>query len=293
VYFFYQFGQLLGPDQPLYALQDPSLGGDQEPLEHIEEYAEAYLDVMRTVQPEGPYRIGGWSFGGHVAFQIAIDLQAAGEDVDLLMIIDSEAPLAGRKLSFRQRLNFMRNRSVEYVRLFFDVIPYIRDGLYLFTRRDRLGEDHPSTTMSRLEYIQWVFSDAMYKRFARRAGIAEIVSRDSSLLRMRIPTIRRVLYVLSRHMKVIPRYIPHVYKGKLTLLRANEQITRQYFSDETLGWHQLVAGNVDIRAIAGNHVTMLKEPHVRTVAETMTACIEEVERDRVEASEVFKHQAAK
>ncbi|NIN99978.1 MAG: hypothetical protein GTO49_34435, partial [Anaerolineae bacterium] len=57
VYFYYLLGQLLGPDLPFYGLQDPSLGGDWEPHARVEDYAKEYIKAIRSVQPEGPYRI--------------------------------------------------------------------------------------------------------------------------------------------------------------------------------------------------------------------------------------------
>jgi thioesterase domain-containing protein len=77
----------LGTEQPFYAFQSP------EPEQHtIEAMAEHYSQQMLSVQPEGPYRLGGWSMGGVIAFEMARQLAEKGEDVQLLALIDCYAP---------------------------------------------------------------------------------------------------------------------------------------------------------------------------------------------------------
>ncbi|MEV7184250.1 amino acid adenylation domain-containing protein [Kitasatospora sp. NPDC093102] len=77
-------------DRPLYALQARGLRGDDDRLPaSVEEMAEEYLARIRAVQPEGPYHLLGWSFGGVVAQAIAAGLEAAGERVALLTLLDA------------------------------------------------------------------------------------------------------------------------------------------------------------------------------------------------------------
>ncbi|MFD6778429.1 amino acid adenylation domain-containing protein [Streptomyces diastaticus] len=83
----------LDPDQPLYGLQTPNLDGTAPFPETIEAMAATYAAALRTVQPHGPYRLLGWSFGGNVVQEIAVQLQEAGEEVALLAILDA-FPLA-------------------------------------------------------------------------------------------------------------------------------------------------------------------------------------------------------
>ncbi|MER7014798.1 amino acid adenylation domain-containing protein [Saccharopolyspora sp. NPDC000359] len=78
----------LSPDQPLYGLQAPALTGGGRP-ESVAELAAEYVQQIRAVQPTGPYRVLGWSFGGLVAHAIATRLEELGEQVDHLVIVDS------------------------------------------------------------------------------------------------------------------------------------------------------------------------------------------------------------
>jgi len=79
----------LGPDQPFYALQPQGLDGKRECLTSIPAMAEQYIREIKRVQPEGPYRLGGYSFGGLVAYEMAQMLDAQGEEVALLGLFDT------------------------------------------------------------------------------------------------------------------------------------------------------------------------------------------------------------
>ena len=88
----------LGPEQPFYAFQSPVFAGELE--QHtIEVLASHYLEQLRTVQPQGPYRLGGWSMGGVIAFEMARQLGEEGERVQLLALIDSYVPKVSRRRS--------------------------------------------------------------------------------------------------------------------------------------------------------------------------------------------------
>ncbi|NLU84729.1 non-ribosomal peptide synthase/polyketide synthase, partial [Rhodococcus sp. HNM0569] len=73
---------------PVFGLQSPALSGAQAP-QSIREYAARYVREIRSVQPHGPYKLLGWSFGGVVAHEMAVQLQEAGERVEVLAVLDS------------------------------------------------------------------------------------------------------------------------------------------------------------------------------------------------------------
>ncbi|WHT22662.1 amino acid adenylation domain-containing protein [Crossiella sp. CA-258035] len=79
----------LHPEQPLYALQARTLAGDRQLPASIEEMAGEYVRHIRQVQPQGPYQLLGWSFGGNLAHEVAVQLQADGHEVSLLAILDA------------------------------------------------------------------------------------------------------------------------------------------------------------------------------------------------------------
>ena len=82
----------LGDDQPVYGLQPRELDGESTPHTRIEEMAARYVADIRTLQPEGPYALGGRCFGAIVAFEMAQQLQAAGQDVALLAVLGMVLP---------------------------------------------------------------------------------------------------------------------------------------------------------------------------------------------------------
>lgn len=79
----------LGTDQPLYGLQARGLDGSQVLPGTVAEMAADYVAQLRTVQPAGPYHLLGWSFGGIVAHEMAVQLQRAGEEIGLLAVLDA------------------------------------------------------------------------------------------------------------------------------------------------------------------------------------------------------------
>jgi len=86
---FYELGRRLAPDHPFYGLQSQGLDPKRPPHATIEEMASHYLNEIRTVQPRGPISVGGFSFGGLVAYEIAQQLLARGEEVGLLVLFDT------------------------------------------------------------------------------------------------------------------------------------------------------------------------------------------------------------
>ncbi len=79
----------MAPDYPFYGLQSQGLDGSRPCHKTIEEMALHYIHEIRSVQPNGPYFLGGFSFGGLVAYEMAQQLRAGGEDVGLLVLFDT------------------------------------------------------------------------------------------------------------------------------------------------------------------------------------------------------------
>ncbi|MGK8523604.1 condensation domain-containing protein [Nocardia asteroides] len=80
----------LAPGRPIYGLQAPDLGGHEPPARSIEEFAERYVREIRTLQPEGPYHLLGWSFGGLIAHAAAALLKAEGAEVGVVALLDAD-----------------------------------------------------------------------------------------------------------------------------------------------------------------------------------------------------------
>jgi acyl transferase domain-containing protein/thioesterase domain-containing protein/acyl carrier protein len=85
--------QLIGGDRPFYGLQARGLYGEDRPHDNFPDAARDYLAELRQVQPRGPYLLGGFSGGGLIAWEMARQLEEAGEDVALLALLDTPLPL--------------------------------------------------------------------------------------------------------------------------------------------------------------------------------------------------------
>ena len=88
--YFTQLGAWIDADIPVYGL--PAVGWGEPQLRTIEGLAKRLKAAMRAVQPHGPYRLAGWSFGGVLAYEIAIQLIGEDEDVEFLGLLDTRQP---------------------------------------------------------------------------------------------------------------------------------------------------------------------------------------------------------
>jgi len=83
---------LLDDEQPFYGLDSPGLEAGTRPLHSFQDLATHHIEAIRQVRPHGPYVLGGWSIGAMVAHEMARRLQAAGEQVELLLLVDGLLP---------------------------------------------------------------------------------------------------------------------------------------------------------------------------------------------------------
>jgi amino acid adenylation domain-containing protein len=161
---FSDLARLLGLDQPLYGLQSVGLTGESEPLTRIEEIAEHFLTEMRAIQPQGPYYLFGACIGGVVAYEMAQQLVAAGQQVSLLALVETWRPTAGQGAPRQTSqlaavLSFAADRMRLYMRTLWQLEPderreYIRARLTMlkeaFASRDVFRGDRSEFYQSRV-----------------------------------------------------------------------------------------------------------------------------------------------
>ncbi|MGH7825286.1 MAG: non-ribosomal peptide synthetase [Candidatus Binatia bacterium] len=239
VLFYNDLARYLGPDQPVYGLQAQGLDGKQAPHARIEEMAAHYIKEIRTLQPEGPYFLGGYCLGGLLAFEIAQQFHAAGETVALLALIDTYAP--------------------GYIRS----LPNRRSVLDRVHRLLRKFEVHVSNLLilgpkEKLRYIKARFMWLGY-RFYTGAGFPSVHARARNA-------------ILKAMSEAARKYEPYVYPGRITLLRATK-LPPGGSGDPQLGWEKLAGGGLEVHEIPGYFAHTLLEPRVRPVAEKLKACI--------------------
>ncbi|MGK8556153.1 amino acid adenylation domain-containing protein [Nocardia gipuzkoensis] len=84
------FADALAPGRPIYGLQAPDLSGKEPSARSIEEFADRYVREIRRLQPDGPYHLLGWSFGGLIAHAAATKLKAEGAEVGVVALLDAD-----------------------------------------------------------------------------------------------------------------------------------------------------------------------------------------------------------
>jgi aspartate racemase len=105
VLMFYNLARYLGDNQSVYGLQPQGLDGKQVPQTRIEDMASDYIREIRTVQPQGPYFLAGFSMGGKVAYEMAQQLHAQGQKVAMLALFDTLAPQWLKPLPIHARVS--------------------------------------------------------------------------------------------------------------------------------------------------------------------------------------------
>lgn len=238
---------LLGEDQPSFGIEAP-----HEPFTSIKEMATAYIEMLKTMQPSGPYYLGGYCFAANVAFEIACQLEARGEKVGMLALLEAMPPEALHRrtpLTLRNLGPFLENFfywSCDFVRrppkvIIGDVSRFGRRLLGGIQRR--LHGEHAATPNFR--------------------ELGEIVDINEYPAGFR--------HYAEVHYRAMGQFRPGVYHGHITLFRAR---TRSLFKfDPRLGWGPHAAGGITVKIVPGKHEDFLEEPLVRVLAKQFRAAL--------------------
>lgn len=234
----------LAPPVQVYGLQSRGLDGS-DPHTGIEEMAAAYAGLMRTVQPHGPYLVAGHSLGGILAFEVARQLTQEGEKVDLAAIFDPPPP--GPEPALAEE-----SEQDEETRL----LAGLMDTLGRFA-----GEDGSSAAATLAALPAAARLQAAVEAM-RRAGILPPAELH--------PLILNMLRIVKAHTRARRRYSPVPAAVPITLFKAASQSAQGNFS-----WADLSTLPAKVIDVPGDHVTMLAEPHVRTLAQKVRECLAE------------------
>jgi len=235
------FAQYLGPDQPLYGLSPQGLDGRLPPHDRVEEMAAHYIREIREAQAEGPYYVGGWSFGGVIAFEMARQLRNAGQEVGLLALFDTYSRRPDRPAR-ASRLRFLAWRL----------------GFHL----GAVGRLEPAR---KLQYVSAKGSSAL--SWVRRQIWLWSQSRFEAVRRPRPTVYQRVRAANQEAARV---YDPQPYEGVITLFRATGMGLANS-DDPYLGWGDVSGVDIEVIEIPGVHRSILREDEdVRRLAENLS-----------------------
>jgi thioesterase domain-containing protein len=259
----------LDPERPFYAFRAPGHDGEDEPLKDIPSQAALYIQELRTFRPEGPYYLAGYSHGGRVAFEMAQQLRAQGQQVAFLGIIDTwPSEDWPRTLAYAGR--WLRNLPKWLAHDFAQSSSEanknrVRRGLRLVNRIARK--------------LTTPFGGTRQERH-----VADHI--NISLL----PDAIQRSYEANYHAFI--SYKPEPYDGRATVFRASAQPLLAPLERDH-GWGRYVRGGVTVVHVRGNHTTILIPPLVRELTAALERALDEAERLSVAAAPVAGTSAVK
>ncbi|MBW4600745.1 MAG: amino acid adenylation domain-containing protein [Calothrix sp. FI2-JRJ7] len=252
---YFELAHHLGKNQPFYGLQPVGIDGESTPLTRIEDMATRYIAALRTVQPNGPYFLAGWSFGGLVAFEMAQQLQSNGDEVALLALLDTAAPVSSNQPSIGDVLKYIFTVAAR------NIWSFLLDYCYLF-----IASNHKN------KFVRKIVSNILSRFLQGDTAIANLLSDESKSQILNELTISPMLRIFQANTQAVLNYVPKVYPNRITLFRTNVQF-QGAVQNLNLGWDALTSEGVDTHIIPGNHLNMLKAPNVETLAQQLKACL--------------------
>jgi acyl transferase domain-containing protein/thioesterase domain-containing protein/acyl carrier protein len=222
-------------DQPFFALQARGVDGKSEPHRSIEEMAQAYIEEIRALRPRGPYLLAGYSGGGAVAFEMAQQLKALGEEVPLLVFFDTYHPqMPIRAVSLGRKMRRFRKEGLAYLKE---------------TVRDRLDR-----------------ARAVRERFQIKLCV-----REGRL----VPHALRDRHLAESFGQAARRYRPRPWQGKAILFRAETVPFVFSGGGPDYGWDSVVLGGVQTVMIPGNHDTLLLGANAKVLMGPLNAALDQ------------------
>ncbi len=247
-FYCYPLAQALGADQPFYILE-PYNFDDLSVPPTFEAMAAAHLNSMRAVQPEGPYLLGGWCNGGLIAYEMALQLLAQGQKVDLLVLMDADGPHPAYRRLIRSVIssfcNLLRLRQDKQVDLFLLVQHMYR---YLRFSHYRLRFSHYRRSSEQLETIKQAEFEPRRGKVGFGLPRLDPLVPTAEVLRQDWPSV----YEWTAH-----GYVPSsLYPGKIVFFWDDEDPWRPIW------WCKVIeakANEVEAHMLPGTHYTLRTE----------------------------------
>ncbi|UOR05309.1 amino acid adenylation domain-containing protein [Hymenobacter aerilatus] len=226
----------MDPEQPIYGLQACGLNGADKPLETIEEIAAHYIKCIEKTNPNGPYALAGYSFGGIIAYEMARQLLACGKEVRFLGLFDTYAHEGEVPAS-------QTGRAVRNLKLF------AMKWLYFLV----LLKNSPRPTIRYKMMSLHNSWQRLTKRKEEETKEAAAVGRAND----------KAYYAY----KLLPENI------KIDLFRVKEKT--HYMEDfEFLGWKPYAQQGIRIHEVESDHNYLFSPPHDKTLAATLQAALD-------------------
>ncbi len=244
VIYLYNLARHLGPDQPFYGLQGVGIEGEAAPHTKVEQMAAHYIEALRAVQPEGPYYLGGHSLGGWVAFEMAQQLERAGQRVALVAIIDTAVPVPTVARDTRG----------------WD------DAKWIAELSERIAQLlNPELKISDAALRGLSPADQM-ERFREALVSADLFPAESGAEHL-----RNVLELYKAHSQVRYAIAPGAVPVPMALLRTEHDPPHLPALAGQTAWGWDAFGPVHTDLVPGEHLSVLRPPHVEVLAARLSA----------------------
>jgi amino acid adenylation domain-containing protein len=243
----------LGPEQRFFGIQAPEQEGFES--EQLEDVAARYLQAVRSVEEHGPYQLGGWSFGGWLAFEMARQLVEQGEHVSLLALLDTPGPQLASSLPDPARQPW--------------------DEALADFARERARQSGRQLDLSSKELKQ-VHQDDRPAHILERMTSAGLLAPGTHVEELLDYERRR-----RKRAQMMRRYRARTFAGVLHLFRASRREAthhrlprklRKAIEEETFGWAPY-ADQVLVHQVPGGHDDMVYEPNVGALAAELDRCL--------------------
>ena len=243
---YHPLANLLKDDRPVYAIQCRGLDGSPVEDMDVEGMAITYLKEIRSIQPKGPYYLGGYCFGGYLSLEIAHLLNAENEEVKLMVLINSATRSFNKYQPGMTRMPRILCALNERIALEWDELsgqPMRTKIQRIMMRAGRMYD----LTQKKVE----VMLDKLPDKFPLR------VSKHSLVYHLE--------KIADANDRAWERYRPKPYSGKVVFLRASRQPS-SLMPDPVLGWKDFLTGECHVHEVPGFRQTMLEERHVSEMA---------------------------
>ena len=235
--YFYNLARYLPRDRPVFGLQAPA-----EPFDEMVPMARDYLEEIRRAQPHGPYLLVGYCLGGCIAYEMACQLEEAGEEVGLLTLINSVPP------------SHLLGESAPLATI-------------LARRLKRFTSKGPRQMLASLTSVKGV------KQHLRSGVRGDKETTDETLddlLERMHPAYQEATVC---HYRALRDYYPRPYAGDAWLFRGSD-----LYVGADYAWRQIIQGRLEVESITGHHQYVLKEPNVQGAAEKLSRILEALDR---------------
>jgi amino acid adenylation domain-containing protein len=236
---FYGLSQRMGADQPVYGIQSQALVSGAPALIRLKDMASLYLADVRKVQPHGPYKFLGYSFGGTVVLEMAHQLRATGEEVSLIGMLDAKTKHYDEELT---RSRGLQGQAAHRV--------------------NRFTGNIKSLTLKGLTAYIW---DKLKTRAVRYSCAAA-----AKLNMTRVPAFMKSAYDINH--VAIQNYELRPIDAHLILFRAEEQ--DHAAGSYELGWKDIFRGGIEVHDLTGDHERIFLEPNIEVLASSLRACLQ-------------------